>query len=114
MASEDDHLRRSSQSTRALFLRYKAAIRKFAGAESYPTEKKYIGFRVDNERFAAFHIRRNHFKIWLGIDAGSIDDPMRRTTETKRWHTVQKVTENDSFDYVLGLVRQAYIRKTDG
>lgn len=108
--TEADHLSKASQNTKALYYKYKEAILKFGNDVTInPTEKKYIGFRVNDRRFANFHIHPSHFKIWLRIKPGTIYDPNRLTNQTETGHTIS-ISDDQHLDYVVGLLKQAYLR----
>ena len=107
---EADHVSKASPNTRALYHRYREAVLTFGEDVTInPTETKYIGFRVNDLRFATFHIHPGHFKIWLRIKPGSIDDARRLTNQTQAAHTM-RVSDDRHFDYVVDLLKQAYVR----
>lgn len=108
---EADHLSKASSNTNALYHRYREAILKFGEDVTInPTEKKYIGFRVNDRRFAAFRIHPGHFRIWLRVEPGSIDDPKGLTNRTQDAHTISGVGDDQHLNYIVGLLKQAYQR----
>jgi predicted transport protein len=108
--TEADHLNKASSSIQSIYHRYKNAIVQFGGDMTvHPTEKKYIGFRVNNRRMANFHIGKQSFKIWLNIKPGRINDPRGLTRQTKEGHTI-RIEDEQNFEYVINLLRQAYAK----
>lgn len=104
------HLSKANPNITALYHRYREAILKFGdGVTINPTVKKYIGFRVNDRRFANFHIHPGHLMIWLRIKPGLIDDAQRLTNQTQVGHTIS-VSDDRHLNYVVNLIRQAYVR----
>lgn len=108
--SEADHLQNASHYVQAIYQRYKKAILEFGGDVSiHPTEKKYIGFLVNERRMANFHIGKESFKIWLNVTPGTLRDIKRLTRQTKQGHTL-RIEDDSNFEYVVDLLRQAYAK----
>src|SRR5215216_4555867 len=108
--SEPDHLSKATNNIRSIYGRYKKAIVQFGTDVSiHPTEKKYIGFRVNDRRMANFHIGKQSFKIWLNIKPGTINDPRKLTRKTEAGHTI-RIEDDSNFEYIVNLLRQAHSR----
>jgi predicted transport protein len=102
---------KASTPIRSLFERYEAAIRKFAPRDVVtrcPTDKGF-SFFVNGRRFATITIRPRNLKIWLKLTPGMLKDSRRRAHTTKKASTGQGVRCDDDFDYILGLIKQAYL-----
>jgi len=110
--TEDEHLAKTSDHIQGVYRRYRKAIRAFGDDVTVnPTKVKYIGFVVDNgrksRRMANFHIGKQSLKIWLNLK--TIKDPKRLTLRTAAGHTVG-VKDDQNFDYIVELLRQAYLK----
>lgn len=107
--SEADHLSNASTHIQSIYERYKKAILQFGNDVSiHPTEKKYIGFRVNNRRMANFHIGKQSFKIWFNLRPGTLRDPRRLTRQTDKGHTI-RIESETNFEYFVSLLKQAYV-----
>ncbi len=110
---ESDRLRKASESVRSLYRRYKAAIIEFeehgGTLTCHATAKRGITFSVNGRRFAFFTIQKGNFKIWLKIKPGTLNDPKKLTTRTAIAHTIS-VHDDEHFDYIVGLIKQAYLK----
>jgi predicted transport protein len=108
--SEATHLSKTNHETKALYLKYREAILAFGDGIRVKPVGRYIGFWVYGRRFVNFHIHEQHFKIWLGIKPGSLNDPKKLTRRNQAGHTVS-VRDDEQFEYIVGLIRQTYSRK---
>jgi predicted transport protein len=108
--SESDHLSKASANIQSIYHRYKQAVMQFGSYVSiHPTEKKYIGFRVNARRMANFHIGKQSFKIWLNVKPGTLNDPRKLTRQTEAGHTI-RIEDDRNFEYVVNLLRQAHTK----
>jgi predicted transport protein len=109
---ETDRLRIANESIRLLFQRYKAAIlqfEEFGGSVTLrPTDRGY-SFSVNGHRLATFTIQKCNLKIWLKVNPGAVRDPKGRSRETKIANTIQSIRDDHDFDYIVGLLKQAYL-----
>jgi len=106
--SQADHLSNTSNYIQSVYQRYKKSVLESAiDVSIHPTEKKYIGFRVNDRRMANFHMGRQSFKIWFNVKPGTLRDPKRLTRRTDKGHTI-RIDDDMNFDYVVDLLRQAY------
>lgn len=107
--SEADHLSNTSVYIQSMYERYRKAILQFGNDVSIrPTEKKYIGFRVNGRRMANFHIGKQSFKIWFNVKPGTMRDSRRLTRQTDKGYTI-RVEDETNFEYIVGLLKQAYM-----
>src|SRR6266446_23195 len=110
---ERDRLNTASDTIRSLFERYKTAILKFdqlGGKVSCRPTGRGFSFFVNGRRLATFTIQENNLKIWLKVKPGALKDPAVRAHPTKIASTVQDVRDEHDFDYILGLIKQAFLR----
>jgi len=103
-------LKKASPSIKSLYLNYKEEILKFGEGISVKPVERYIGFWVNGRRFANFHIHEYRCKIWLGIEPHALKDPNNRSRETKIARTIQDIRDERDFDYIMGLIKQAFLK----
>ena len=105
-----DRLSKANATIKSLFERYEAAIRKFEEPDAVTRRRNNRGFSffVDGRRFATISIRPGKLRIWLKLTPGTLHDPRGRSHTTKVAHTIRDIRDDHDFDYILGLVKQAY------
>jgi predicted transport protein len=108
-----DRLSKASDTVRSLFQRYKTAISKFealGGTVTCRPTGRGFSFFVNGHRLATFTIEESNLKIWLKVKPGALKDPAGRAHRTKIANTVQDIRDEHDFDYIIGLIKQAYLK----
>jgi predicted transport protein/predicted RNase H-like HicB family nuclease len=114
MKTERDHLLKANQAVGSLYENYKRAILEFGDDVRIKPVGRYIGYLRAGRRFANFHVHIDHMKIWLAVKPGALRDPRNRAHITQDWNTVWDVRSREDFQYIVGLIHQAYNRKSGG
>jgi predicted transport protein len=110
---EDRHLQMASPSTKTLYSKLKRAVLGIdKSIQPYATEKKYIGFSVNERRIAIFQIHKEHIYIWLHLKNREIADPkgIARKYDT---HCSIKMADESSINEVVDLIRQSYLKNKE-
>lgn len=111
--SIEDHLKRGSDKTRALFEKLKDGILAIDERIQEKPLKFYVGYKVRYFNFAAIEVYRNKLKVFAR--SRNIDDhkklfenvwPAKIKTQTSLWRT--ELFSDKDLDYVLGIIKQAY------
>ena len=111
----DDHLKKSNEVTKSLFLKLREGI---LGIDEEVTEvpkKMYVAYKLTTN-FADVIFYKDELRITLNVSSGQLNDPAKATTDftnPKKGHWGNgdyeiKVKDAASLEYALGLIKQSY------
>jgi len=111
--TEDDHLSIASDEIRELYEQLRISLLGIGGQINVKPKKYYIGF-IAKTNFVDVHIQKKALKLWLNLKKGELNDPKklaRDMSNTGHWGNGDyelQISNDEDFDYVLGLAKQAY------
>jgi predicted transport protein len=117
--TEEEHLNDLPNETIELYQALKERILALGDNIEIRPRKLYIGFVTDTN-FVDVHPQKNQLKLWINMSKGELDDPKkmaRDVSEVGHWGNgdYQVIIESsDGFDYLMTLVKQAYIKHSNG
>ena len=76
--------------------------------------KMYISFNSNKHTVCDFHLYKGYVKIWINLKKGELDDPKnlaKDVSKTGHWgkgdYQIQ-VGDDNSFEYILSLIKESY------
>lgn len=109
---ENSFLERADQETRKLYERLKNEVTAFDGVIIEP-KKLYIAFKAP-KNFVDIEVQKHNLKLYLNLKKGTLNDPDEMADDvsnTGHWGNGDYrvyFSNDDNFDYVMGLIKQAY------
>lgn len=109
----ESHLMKTNDQTKALFEKLQKAIFALDERVQEKPVKFYIGYKIRYYNFCSIHVYSKKLKIHVLIP--KIDDPKKLFTrvppewgwsKTPLWHV--DLINDKEFDYILGIIKQAY------
>ena len=100
-------VQRGDSATRQRYFRFREALLSFGDVKIAATEDRYVGFVVNNRRFAKIHINQKWLKLFLPHGLGELRDPHQLTRKTKAGYTMQ-IKDDAAFEDVIAMIRQSF------
>ncbi|MEN2322735.1 DUF5655 domain-containing protein [Lentilactobacillus parabuchneri] len=117
--TEEDQLNNGSERTRLLYQQLRDGILSWDSSIEVKPTKFYLGFQDQNNRFVDFHIFKDRLKLWINLTHGELNDSLgisRDVSHVGHWGNgdYEIVVENDkNLEYILSLIKQGWIAKTN-
>lgn len=114
--TENDRLNAIPEEVQNIYHRLREKILDLGNVEIKAT-KLYVAFTVNGSNFTDIALQKQSLKLWLNLPYGELEDPYQLARDVSNighhgnGHYELTIKDADKLDYILTLIKQAYLKK---
>lgn len=114
--TENDRLNAISEEVQNIYHHLREKILDLGNVEIKAT-KLYVAFTVNGSNFTDIALQKQGLKLWLNLPYGELEDPYQLARDVSNighhgnGHYELTIKDADKLDYILTLIKQAYLKK---